>query len=126
MRTPWMRDEQIVTSWRDSADRKAQIKILAELNAVPRSVIEDILIEHGCEIGKKKKTAVKRDAKKPWAESDDLRLTEMHKNGVPYEEMAETLSRTVGAVKYRIFELKRKENRLRCWHTRKRSKVLTR
>ena len=52
---PWMRDEQIVSSWKEARNRNAQVKILAELNAVPRSVIEEILIAHGCEVEKKQK-----------------------------------------------------------------------
>ena len=106
---PWMRDDQIVASWRDAADRRVQVKILAQLNAVPRSVIEEILIAHGCDIGKKKRPPERAEEKKPWREQDDERLMALHGEGRSYKEIAETLDRTVAAVKQRIINLNRKE-----------------
>ncbi len=106
---PWMRDEQIVSSWREARNRNAQVKILSELNAVPRNVIEEILIAHGCEVEKKKKPPERAEEKKPWTGEVDARLMALHGEGRSYAEIAEKLERTVGAVKQRIVNLKRKE-----------------
>lgn len=105
---PWMRDDQIVAQWRDAKDRTAQVKILAQLNDVPRSVIEEILIAHGCEITRKKQPA-RSVVKKSWTEAEDARLKELHGEGCSYEEIADALGRTFAAMKFRISEQKRKE-----------------
>ncbi len=109
---PWMRDEQIVASWRDAKNRNAQVEILSELNAVPRRVIEDILIAHGCEVERKKKPPEREKEKKHWKAADDERLMVLHGEGKSYAEIAVEMERTAAAVRQRIFNLKRKEKEM--------------
>ena len=103
-----MRDDQIVAQWRDAKDRRAQVRILAELNDVPKSIIEDILASNGCEIVKKKRSKDSGEGK-IWTAEDDARVLVLLGEGKSHEEIADELDRTFMAVRARVTLLKRKE-----------------
>lgn len=119
-----MSDGEIVTSYRQALDRKAQIRILAELNDCSTDEIIAILHNRGIEAPKVKRydPSEVKEAKVParrnkpnknrfrtgkWAEDESQTAVNMYEDGYSVEDIARNLRRTSEAVRARIGYLRK-------------------
>jgi len=92
-RLPWS-DEEIVISYRDAANREAQIGILAELNACTTDRIESILRAAGYDL----KTTVRivhKGKRGRWTPEETERLLELRAEGREWREIARLMGRSM-------------------------------
>ena len=89
------------------------MKILAELNAVPRSVIEEILTSHGCDLEKKlpktiraKKEEEKKVNGNSWTSEEVAFMLERRKQGVDVRHIAAEMGRSVPAINSKLKKLR--------------------
>ena len=114
MAKPYMRDDEITNSYRLAKNPEEQVKVLAELNAVPESEIRRILIEKQVyvpAVNAKPAPENRENHKKKWSEEDDRILSEMAGEDVPRKDVkgaAQRLGRSVDACYMRLMALKRK------------------
>ncbi|MEA4831905.1 MAG: hypothetical protein VB118_04720 [Oscillospiraceae bacterium] len=104
-----MTDAEICRSYRNAADQKAQINILAQLNAVPRGVILSAL-ERG---GLYKPEAVSQDPgiagiqttvkkQRRYSEHEDTLICNMRLAGAPWNDIAEALGVSIKALQNHV------------------------
>ena len=87
MRELYMTDEEIVRNFRAAADKKAQVKILADLNAVDKNVIHNKLLSLGLIDGELLPEKSKGGRSKT-AEIDEVEARKLIEKDVPDEQIA--------------------------------------
>lgn len=70
----YMTDDEIRRSWRQAADRKEQLKIIAELNARDKTDVIRKLTELGEELPEDMRTAKGRKAKYKISDADERKI----------------------------------------------------
>lgn len=91
-----MSTAEVVASYRQAAKPKDQIEILAQLNAVDRTVIESILRGAGIDIDDRPKKSAGQRQK--WTAQEIDRLRELQAEGMTMLQAAEALGREKTAV----------------------------
>lgn len=104
-RTPWIPEDLIVTMYEQSLHKRTQIDILAQLNDVPKPVIEEILRRRGCKVGATRRIVRTSAAKRIWSTEEETFLIECYANGMRLADIADGLGRTVCSVKARLNKL---------------------
>lgn len=101
----YMTDGEIITSYRQAKSPARQISTLAQLNAIPRSKVEDILIAAGFKIKRKPnpfRDELNNDGKtrtcRQWTAADDRTLIRMVKEGKTIKEICAKLKRATSSV----------------------------
>lgn len=89
-----MTDGEILRSWNNAEDQKAQVAILADLNAVSVSAMREKLLELGAE----NVPAGRKKANCPHAKLDELRAMELYNEGMNDLEIAECLGVALSTV----------------------------
>ncbi len=102
---PWIPEDLIVTMYEQSLHKRTQIDILAQLNDVPKSVIEEILRRHGCKVGATRRIVRTAAAKHLWTVEEEAFLSECYESGMSLADIADALGRTVFSVKARLNKL---------------------
>lgn len=102
-----MREDEIAAFYRQAANRKKQIVILAELNDVSVDEIRKILRRRGLLAKEKRQKAPVRGSGNPyvWTEEKEKELVQMLQAGMTNEEAAQRLDKSVlsiAAVKSRL------------------------
>lgn len=121
----YMTDGEIVTFFRQAADPKAEIRILAELNNCSTDEILEALRSRGIKTprvknydpsrisnydvsGRRSKTDATQFRMGKWTDEDTQTIVSMYEDGYGYSEIARKVNRTETAVKARIWDLNRK------------------
>ena len=113
----YMREDEITNSYRLAKNPEDQVKILAELNAVPESEIRRILIENKVYVPPKNAKPRPQDQekyKKRWTPEEDRILWEMAGPDAEKKDLcgaAKKLQRTRGACHMRTLVLEGKKGR---------------
>lgn len=101
----YMTDGEIITSYRQAKSPVRQIGVIAQLNLMPRSKVEDILIAAGFKIKRRPDPFRSKFTKKgkvrtcrKWTATDDQTLIRMVKEGKPLQEICCSLGRSHSAV----------------------------
>ena len=101
----YMTDGEIITSYRQAKSPARQINTLAQLNAIPRSKVEDILIAAGFKIKRRPdpfRDELTTDGKtrtcRKWTAADDRTLIRMVKAGKSIKEICVELGRANSSV----------------------------
>lgn len=106
----WMTEGEIRSAYRQAADRKKQVKILAELNAVEPEVIRGIVSDMETKPVRRKKTPKKAGGicrYCRWTPEEDRELIWLWEEKLQAGEIAAMMGRTEYAVRSRISELKK-------------------
>ncbi|MBQ7939493.1 MAG: hypothetical protein IJ281_03855 [Clostridia bacterium] len=101
----YMTDGEIITSYRQAKSPVRQIGVIAQLNLMPRSKVEDILIAAGFKIKRRPdpfrdeltKDGQKRTFRK-WTAEEDRTLIRMAKEGKTIKEICVKLKRATSSV----------------------------
>ena len=97
---PWPEDE-IVASYRSALDKKAQIKILADLNVCKVQDIRDLLIAHGETLPE-----VRRDLRVlKWTVQEEAQLRQLAAEGKSAAEIAELMGRTKKSIEQKLSKM---------------------
>lgn len=97
---PWPEDE-IVASYRSALDKKAQIKILADLNVCKVQDIRELLIEHGEDLPE-----VRRDLRVlKWTVQEETQLRQLAVEGKSAAEIAELMGRTRKSIEQKLSKM---------------------
>ena len=97
---PWPEDE-IVASYRSALDKKAQIKILADLNVCKVQDIRELLIEHGEDLPE-----VRRDLRVlKWTVQEETQLRQLAAEGKSAPEIAELMGRTRKSIEQKLSKM---------------------
>lgn len=94
---------EIKTSYMQAANRKAQIGVLADLNACSKRDIIAVLKAIGVEIEKPKPRPYT-----VWTKEEEDRLAELDKQGLPKQKIADAMGRNVKSIIYKLRDLRRK------------------
>lgn len=104
----YMTDGEIITSYRQAKSPARQISTLAQLNAIPRSKVEDILIAAGFKIKRRPdpfQDELTKDGKmrtcRKWTAADDRTLIRMVKAGKSTKEICVSLGRAHSSISER-------------------------
>lgn len=103
-----MTDGEIITNFRQAKDRRAQIRIIADMNAVPVTSVIAKLIALGF---KDECLFDKQIAWIPWAREDVITLVEMRAEAASFEEISKVVHRSPDACQRKYYELKGKAKR---------------
>ena len=87
----YMTDDEIRRSWRQAADRKEQLKIIAELNARDKADVIRKLTELGEELPKDMRAAKGRKAKYKISDADERKIWKERSKGTPYWKIVRML-----------------------------------
>lgn len=101
----WIPEDVIVTMYRQSLHKRTQIDILAQLNDVPKPVIEEILQRYGCKVGATRRLVRTAAEKHLWTSEEDEFIRNGYNAGMDQKSMADELGRTIFAVKARLHTL---------------------
>ena len=97
---PWPEDE-IVASYRSALDKKAQLKILADLNVCKVQDIRELLIEHGEDLPE-----VRRDLRVlKWTVQEEAQLRQLAAEGKSATEIAELMGRTRKSIEQKLSKM---------------------
>ena len=97
---PWPEDE-IVASYRSALDKKAQLKILADLNVCKVQDIRELLIEHGEDLPE-----VRRDLRVlKWTVQEEAQLRQLATEGKSAAEIAELMGRTKKSIEQKLSKM---------------------
>ena len=97
---PWPEDE-IVASYRSALDKKAQIKILADLNVCKVQDIRELLIAHGETLPE-----VRRDLRVlKWTVQEEAQLRQLAAEGKSAAEIAELMGRTKKSIEQKLSKM---------------------
>lgn len=97
---PWSEDE-IVASYRSALDKKAQLKILADLNVCKVQDIRELLIEHGETLPE-----VRRDLRVlKWTVQEEAQLRQLAAEGKSAAEIAELMGRTKKSIEQKLSKM---------------------
>lgn len=97
---PWPEDE-IVASYRSALDKKAQLKILADLNVCNVQDIRELLIAHGETVPE-----VRRDLRVlKWTVQEETQLRQMAAEGKSAAEIAELMGRTKKSIEQKLSKM---------------------
>ena len=113
---PWMPPDEIVASYLQAKEPKKQIRVLAELNAVPADEIRRILRERNVKEPKRTKVKTKTAAlpamnhHKPWTRAEIMEAVRLHEAGVRRKDIAEAMGRAEESIPYALAKA-RKENK---------------
>jgi DNA-binding NarL/FixJ family response regulator len=106
-------DEQIASLYRMAKDKKYEITILAQLNAVSKAQIIDKLKALGCNVEFKE---IKRAGRKPgdkpgnyWTTEEEAQLIKLVQQGLSHKEIGVIMNRTRGAIMTRAAIIRRRE-----------------
>lgn len=107
MRELPMPEGEICTNYRQAANKRKQIGILAELNAAEEREIVQILVEHGEEVDRRlirkltplEPEPVLLNANCNWTTDEEERLEQLTAEGKDDQEIGDLLGRTAYAVK---------------------------
>ena len=101
----YMTDGEIITSYRQAKSPARQINNIEQLNAMPRSKVEDILIAAGFKIKRKPEPISDKPEKRRkahtcrhWTEAEDRILIQMAKEGKTIKEICAKLKRPNSSV----------------------------
>lgn len=125
-----MSDGEIATYYRQALDRKAQIRILAELNDCSTDEIIAILHNRGIEApkvksydpsevkgynvaGRRAKADAKRYRTGRWTEEESQTIVRLYEDGYTVDEIARKVRRTENAIKARIWYLRQNGEKIR-------------
>lgn len=86
-----MTDDEIRRSWRQAADRKEQLKIIAELNARDKADVIRKLTELGEELPEDMRAAKGRKAKYKISDADERKIWKERSKGTPYWKIVRML-----------------------------------
>lgn len=100
----WMSEYEIRKSYESAKFKKAQIKILAQLNETDEYEICRILGIGAQKIRYKKPNG--KQIHKIWSKQDDERVIAMYNDGCPVKEIAAEIGRTLHAVTKRIMMMR--------------------
>jgi len=120
-------DGQLRTMYRDAKDRRAQIAIIAELEAKPKELVIEKLESLGevVNFDKKKRKAQKRNGHVTWSEEEDRILREAWQQGKTLEQIAELLpGRSEKAVGNRREKMHLKGRKRDGWWTEEEDQIL--
>lgn len=120
-------DGQLRTMYRDAKDRRAQIGIIAELEAKPPELVVEKLESLGevVELGKKQRKNQKRNGHVTWSEEEDRILREAWQQGKTLEQIAELLpGRSAKAVGNRREKMHLKGRKRDSWWTEEEDNIL--
>jgi len=92
-----MPDDEIVVMYRQAKNKKAQIKILAQLNDCHAAEIEALLIEKG-----------EFQPMKKWTQVEDDQIMEWKRNGMKNLAIAERIGVSEATIRSRFYVLKKK------------------
>lgn len=108
-----MSDDEIRRSWRQAADLKEQVKIIAELNARSKEDVLNKLIKLGEEIPEDLEAQKGRKAKYKISEADARKIWRERENGTPYWKIARMLGdmATESAIQIRYKHMKEDYNK---------------
>ena len=87
----YMTDDEIRRSWRQAADRKEQLKIIAELNARDKADVIRKLTELGEELPEDMRAAKGRKAKYKISDADERKIWKERLKGTPYWKIVRML-----------------------------------
>ena len=87
----YMTDDEIRRSWRQAADRKEQLKIIAELNARDKADVIRKLTELGEELPEDMRAAKGRKAKYKISDADERKIWKERSKGTPYWKIVRML-----------------------------------
>ncbi len=90
-------ESEIINAYRLARRPRSQIKILAQLNAVPEATIREILARNGYEV-----KAPKRSKRCTWTEDEEREAVTRRLAGQKIAEIAQAMNRTDGAVSQKI------------------------
>ena len=94
---PWPEDE-IVASYRSALDKKAQLKILADLNVCKVQDIRELLIAHGETLPE-----VRRDLRVlKWTVQEEAQLRQLAAEEKSATEIAELMGRTKKSIEQKL------------------------
>ena len=97
---PWSEDE-IVASYRSALDKKAQLKILADLNVCKVQDIRELLIAHGETLPE-----VRRDLRVlKWTVQEEAQLRQLAAEGKSAAEIAELMGRTKKSIEQKLSKM---------------------
>lgn len=97
---PWPEDE-IVASYRSALDKKAQLKILADLNVCKVQDIRELLIAHGETLPE-----VRRDLRVlKWTVQEEAQLRQLATEGKSAAEIAELMGRTKKSIEQKLSKM---------------------
>ena len=97
---PWPEDE-IVASYRSALDKKAQLKILADLNVCKVQDIRELLIAHGETLPE-----VRRDLRVlKWTVQEEAQLRQLAAEGKSAAEIAELMGRTKKSIEQKLSKM---------------------
>lgn len=97
---PWPEDE-IVASYRSALAKKAQLKILADLNVCKVQDIRELLIEHGEDLPE-----VRRDLRVlKWTVQEEDQLRQLAAEGKSAPEIAELMGRTRKSIEQKLSKM---------------------
>ncbi len=94
---------EIKTSYMQAANRKAQIGVLADLNACSKRDIIAVLKAIGVEIEKPKPRSYT-----VWTKEEEARLAELYKQGLSKQEIVDAMGRNIKSINYKLRDLGRK------------------
>lgn len=98
----WLSDTQICIMYRDSKDRKEQIKILSELTLYSVDRIASILRANGYEVEMPKRCKIDVPPQKSgrrWSVEEYLKVLQMYGDGASIRRIAKECYRTESAIK---------------------------
>lgn len=87
----YMTDDEIRRSWRQAADRKEQLKIIAELNARDKADVIRKLTELGEELPEDMRAAKGRKVKYKISDADERKIWKERSKGTPYWKIVRML-----------------------------------
>lgn len=87
----YMTDDEIRRSWRQAADLKEQVKIIAELNARDKADVIRKLTELGEELPEDMRAAKGRKAKYKISDADERKIWKERSKGTPYWKIVRML-----------------------------------
>lgn len=94
---------EIKVRYMQAANRKAQIGVLAELNACSKQDIISVLKAIGVEIEKPKPRSYT-----VWSKEEEERLAELDKQGLSKQEIADAMGRNIKSIIYKLRDLRLK------------------
>lgn len=116
-----MTDDEIRRSWRQAADKREQVKIIAELNARDKADVIRKLTELGEELPEDMRAAKGRKAKYKISDADERKIWKERAKGTPYWKIVRMLGGLVTESAIQIRYDKMREDYLKALPTVKRT-----
>ncbi|MBQ3603927.1 MAG: hypothetical protein IJA02_08815 [Clostridia bacterium] len=96
---PWMSEADICEMYKSAKDQRAQINILAQLNACKTETIRNILLKNGITPVEPRKVKHHSKQRKLWSVEELLQLQHLINEGKNNKELSERFDRSIGAIR---------------------------